>query len=529
MPHIHDLHRDVLEKILYKAVAAPAKNLSEWKTKLPLLAVCRKWTKLALSFVFYQVFVELPRFPGPSLDTYLLWSSNAELFISRRCVLRAILLTIELSYRITSDQLRCIALDILKLDRVDWQNINSLTFTFATLTIYLPVEPVSQDDTTATDVARTAQYFAQNLRNIVELDFCSLAKESAGEYLYTNLAMLYGGQLQVLRADGPTPLPFSCIPRNVKVLGLTLDSSTVPVLPSICGETLKVLKLDDIPRNFAWHYFRYDIFDLPIVFHQLTVLHLMFEHKDIELTESEIQDKIISGARCCDQLCFPALRELIIWNCTPDCDLLYIDLPFPELKKVVLFGSIGSIRHCSRLRFTGVRDLSVDILSAESDDTAEIYRVTNHFFSNIRINRVASLSVGGNWFVLDPEAIRWANLTQLQVNKADCVTVYTMIGRLPNLCELTIFILDLGSFAGDSSLSISEDPILAWGERLTVLIIQYLDQDCPLTAAISVIQALVRRTVALERLQVPESVHRLVVAFIDMYKDRYPHLANISS
>ncbi|KAJ2428163.1 hypothetical protein GGF41_001454 [Coemansia sp. RSA 2531] len=529
MPHIHDIHRDVLEKILYKAVAAPAKNLSEWKIKLPLLAVCRKWTKLALSFVFYQVFVELPRFPDSNSYAHLLWTSNAGLFISRGCVLKAICLTIELSYHITPDQLRRIALDILMLDRVDWQNINSLAFTFATWTLRLPVKPVSQDDKTATDVARTIQYFAQSLHNIVELDFCRLVSKSAGEYLYTNLATLYGGRLRALRTKGYIMLPIACIPRNIKVLGLTLDSSTVPVLPSICGETLKVLKLSSVPRNFAWHHFRYDIFDLPIVFRQLTVLHLSYERNVMPLTESEVQDKIVSGARCCDQLYFPALRELAILNCTPDCNLLYIDLPFPELKKVLLSGSIGSIRHCSRLRFTGVRDLSVHISSAKSDDTAEIYRVTNHFFSNIRISRMASLSIGGNWFVLDPEAIRWANLTKLQVDEADYVTVCKVIDRLPNLCELAIFILDLGSFAGDSSLSISADPMLAWGERLTVLTIQYLDKGCLLTAAISVIQALIRRAVALEKLEVPRLVSQHIVRFIDMSKDRYPHLANISS
>ncbi|KAJ2034663.1 hypothetical protein H4S03_004829, partial [Coemansia sp. S3946] len=296
MVHINDLHRDVLAQILYLAVAAPAKNLSEWKAKLPLLGVCRKWTELALGFVFYQVFVELPELSGPSLGAHFLWTSNAELLISRRCVLKALRLAIELPYCITADQLRFIALEILKLDRVDWQHINSLAFTFATWTLYLPDKPGSQDDKTVTDIARTARYFAQNLRNVVDLSL------------------------------------------NIRVLEFTLDSSAVRVLPSICGETLKVLKLSMVPRNFAWHHFRYDIFDLPIVFHQLNVLHLSYDNNDMTLTEGEVQDKIASGAHNCDQLCFPALRELAIWNCTPDCDLLYANLPFPELKKVVISG-----------------------------------------------------------------------------------------------------------------------------------------------------------------------------------------------
>ncbi|KAJ2353819.1 hypothetical protein GGH92_000421 [Coemansia sp. RSA 2673] len=487
MVHINDLHRDVLAQILYKAVAAPAKNLSEWKVKLPLLGVCRKWTELALSFVFYQVFVELPELPGPSLDAHFLWTSNAELLISRRCVLRALRLTIQLPYDVTPDHIRIIALEILKLDRVDWQHVNSLAFTFATWTFYLSAKPVSQDDKTATDVARTAQYFAQNLRNIAE---------------------------------------------NIRVLELTLDSSAVRVLPSICGETLKVLKLDEIPRNFAWHHFRYDIFDLPIVFHQLTVLHFTFKEEYMSLTEAEIDYKVASGAHCCDQLCFPALRELSIENCTPDCDLLYADIPFPKLKKVHLSGSINCIRHCSRLRFNWVRNLSVVILSVDSGDTAEIYRVTNHFFADIRIGRAASLRVTYGWFDLDPDEMRWTNITILEVDQADYTTVCKAISRLPNLCELTISSLEFGNLVSsgsteDSALFISADPMLAWGERLAILIICNFDENCPLSLCIDGIQALLLHAGALEKLIVPESVHRLVVGFVDMYKDRYSHLANI--
>ncbi|KAJ2748599.1 hypothetical protein GGI19_006045, partial [Coemansia pectinata] len=308
-------------------------------------------------------------------------------------------------------------------------------------TFYITVEPVSQDDWASTDVARTVQYFKQNLRNIVDLGLCSLASESAVEYLYSILTTFYGGRLQVLRAEGSNPLPFSCIPRNIKVLALTLDSSAVRVLPSICGETLKALVLNNVPRNFAWHHFRYDMFDHPIVFRQLVVLHLTFEYGDIELTKVEIQDKIASGAHNCDQLCFPALKQLFIRNCTPDCDLLYADLPFPKLKYVVLSGDFDSIRHCSRLSFTWVRELHVVIDSADSDDMAEIYRVTNHFFTNICIGRTASLRVTEDCFILDPELVRWVNLTKLQVGDVDYAAVSAR--ALPSISGETLGVLKL--------------------------------------------------------------------------------------
>ncbi|KAJ2247431.1 hypothetical protein GGI13_005047 [Coemansia sp. RSA 455] len=344
--------------------------------------------------------------------------------------------------------------------------------------------------------------------------------------------MFYGGRLQILRSQGYIMLPIACIPRNIRVLELTLDSSAVRVLPSICGETLKVLKLGEVPRNFAWHHFRYDIFGLPIVFRQLTVLHLTFKEEYIELTEAEIDDKVASGAYCCDQLCFPAPRELSIENCTPDCDLLYADIPFPELQNVVLSGNFDSIHHCSRLRFNWVRNLSVVILSVDSGDTAEIYRVTNHFFADIRIGRAASLRVTYGWFDLDPDEMRWTNLTILEVDQVDYTTVCKAISRLPNLCELTISSLEFGNLVSsgsteDSALFISADPMLAWGERLAILTICNFDENCPLSLCVDGIQALLLHARALEKLAVPESVHRLVVGFVDMYKDRYSHLANI--
>ncbi|KAJ2869144.1 hypothetical protein GGH93_006249, partial [Coemansia aciculifera] len=415
-----------------------------------------------------------------------LWTSNAELLISRGCILAARRLTIEWSYRATPDDLRFIVLKLLRLDRVDWQHIYSLTITLDTWTLGRPIILVSLDERAATDVARTVQYFAQNLRNIAELDL------------------------------------------KIKVLELTLDSSAVRVLPSICGETLKVLKLDEVPHNFAWHHFRYDdMFDRPIVFRQLTVLHLNFEYKDIDLTEVEIQDKIVSGAHCCDQLCFPALRELVIDNCTPDCDLLYADLPFPELKCVRLSGTIDSIRHCIRLRFTRVRDLKVGIFSWSLGDTADIYRATHHFFTNIFIGQTASLSVIVDWFILDPDVMRWANLTKLEIPSVDYATVCKAIGQLPNLRELTIRSLATSSSIEDLSLFINADPMLAWGEKLAKLTIRDFSEDCSLTVCVGEIQALILHAGALEKLSVPKSAIQPLVAYIKTHRGRYPHLAKI--
>ncbi|KAJ2885358.1 hypothetical protein H4R27_001438 [Coemansia aciculifera] len=533
MTHISDLPNNVLELILFKAAATPAYRLYEWKYKLPLLAVCRIWTKLAIGAVFNQVYVEFATTLRYYLDAHLLWTSNADLFISRGCMLMARRLTIEWEEIVTPGCLQRIVLDILKLDRVDWQRINSLTFTSPLWTFNRFVEPVSQDERPVTDIARTVQYFSQNLRNIVELSWYDLRRGPTGTYLYTQLATYYGHQLQILRAQGPIPFPISCFSRCMRVLELTLDLSATRVLPSICSETLRVLKMEDVPHNFAWHHFCYDTFTRPIVFNRLAILHLGFEGRGKALTGGEIEDKTGLGAHNCDQLSFPKLKQLSISNCTPDCDLLYADRPFHELERVHLSGPSFSISHCSRLKFTRVENLDVNITSSDLGDIADIYRVTNHFFTDICIGRTATLRVVVGWFILDPEFMRWVNLTALDIGKVDYAAACKAIGRLPNLSQLTISSLEFGDVATDSfsaklSLFISADRHLTWGEKLVTLVIRNFEKSYPLVVCVCGIQALILHLGALKELVVPKAATQLVVAFINMHQNQHPHLANMT-
>ncbi|KAJ2431161.1 hypothetical protein GGF41_000673 [Coemansia sp. RSA 2531] len=524
MAHINDLPNNVLGLILFYAGATLEKSLYEWKAKLPLVAVCRTWTKLAQVFVFHQVYVE---FDATYSNARPSWTSNAELIISRGCILKARRLTIELVDRITPECLRTIALEILQLDRVDWQRIIALTVTAPFIVFPGDEYNPHTEEASDTDIAWAMQYFSRNLRNVVKLKLGHYKSGSSGDCICASFATLYGGQLQVYRVSEYILVNSVDFSRNIKELEVRLDSSATRVLPSICGNTLKVLKLYDVPRNFAWHHFRYDTFDQPIVFHQLTILLFYFDTSGTDLTESEIQDKVVSGAYCCDQLSFPALKQLSIRDCTPDCDLLYADISFPALENVRLSGSIASIRHCSRLKLTWVRDLHVNVGPCKLDNATDIYQVTNHFFTDIFVGRTASFSTVVDWFTLDLELMRWANLTILEVDKADYATACKTVGRLPKLCELTIRKLVTSSYIEDSSLFTSADPLLAWGEKLAILYIYFFEGDCPLADCVGSIQALILRAGALKKLEVPESSHPFIDRFLDTYADRYPHLADI--
>ncbi|KAJ2053983.1 hypothetical protein IW146_001031 [Coemansia sp. RSA 922] len=524
MARINDLPNNVIRLILYYAGATLEKTLYEWKAKLPLVAVCRTWTKLAQDFVFYQVYVEFDATHSHSRPS---WTSNAGFLISRGCILKAMHLTIRLVDHITPECLQTIALEILQLDCVDWQHINALTISGPSTVHEYHLQIADIEEASDEDIAHTMKYFAQNLRNVVELNLAYTMSISRALFLCASFATLYGGQLQIHRASKYILFNSVDFSRNIRVLELALDSTAARVLPSICGETLKVLKLYGVPTNFAWHHFRYDTFDQPIVFHQLTILLLYFDTSGTDLTESEIQDKVVSGAYCCDQLSFPVLRELAISNCTPDCDLLYADLPFPKLKHVRLTGSINSIRHCSRLKLTWVRDLHVTVGPCKLDNATDIYKVTNHFFTDIFIGRTASFTTVVDWFILDPDIMRWTNITILEVGMTDYATACKAIGRLPNLCELTIRKLVTSSYIEDSSLFTSADPLLAWGEKLENLYIYYFEGDCPLADCVGSLQDLILHVGALKKLEVPESSYSFIDRFIGTYADRYPHLANI--
>ncbi|KAJ2053982.1 hypothetical protein IW146_001032 [Coemansia sp. RSA 922] len=543
MARINDLPNNVLRLILYYAAATPANRLSEWKSKLPLVAVCRRWSKLAQNLVFYRVYVELTTSPWSSIlpfaysNTRPFWTSNAELLISRGCILAASCLTIELADRITPKCLRSIALEILRLDRVDWQRINALTITGPSKVHEYSKYIAETEEASDEDIAHTMKYFAQNLRNVVGLNltYHRLAypeSGSRGDYICRRFSSVYGGQLQIHRVRYSIPLGFVDFSRNIKVLELTLDSTAARVLPSICGETLKVLKLYGVPTNFAWHHFRYDIFDQPIVFHQLTILYLFFRGELKALTEGEVQDKVVSGAHNCDQLSFPALGELAISNCTPNCDLLYADLPFPALEKVKFQGFINGTRHYSRLKLAWVGDFEVTIFPADWSDKTDIYRIANHLFANIRIGRTAYLRILDHKFILDPDLMRWVNLTHLSIQAVDYTAICKAIGRLPNLTELVIRYLEFGDmdidrFSADSLLFNSVDPMLTWGKKLAMLAICSFYITPSFAVCIGGIQDLILHTDTLKKLFVPESKRQLVAAFIDDYKDRCPHLADI--
>ncbi|KAJ2746704.1 hypothetical protein GGI20_001125 [Coemansia sp. BCRC 34301] len=541
MSHINDLPTSVLTQILYHAAGTSSVTLSWWRSKLPLLAVCQAWTKLAQPFVFNHVYVEAfkthtrsePSAGASSSDAYIGWRSNAELLISRHCFLLARRLTIEIDYAITPNHLHNIALDILKLDCVDWMHINTLAVVCTSLEPEHYIDSTDIDDSMTTKVVRTMKYFGQNVRNIVELNLTRSNVGVMGRLVCINFASMYGGQLQILRNVSIVPLPSFYFTRSLVVLELTLDSEAARVLPDVCGETLKVLKLSNVPRNFAWHHFRHDIFVRPIVFSQLAALHLSFIEDETKPTEDEVQDKVTSGAFSCDQLHFPVLKELFVQNCTPDCDLLYADTPFPELRHVHLSGSIDSINYCRRLKLGWVGDLDVTIDTRLIGPAANIYDVTSHFFTNICIGRTAALALHGGYTVIEPESVKWVGLTILKLDGVSYETLCKLIARLPNLADFRTSYLEFETVLADGlsvdeSLFRSLDPLLAWGERLAAITIGRLHGNCPVSVGAQGILAIVVRLGALRKLALPSSIQPLLVAFIDTNKSRFPHLANLA-
>ncbi|KAJ2552864.1 hypothetical protein GGH95_005725, partial [Coemansia sp. RSA 1836] len=365
------------------------------------------------------------------------------------------------------------------------------------------------------------QYFGQNMRNIAELNFRCYDMKAATNMICASFAFTYGGQLQILRARIAVPFSIPHLSRYIAVLELALDSSAArDILPSICGETLRVLKLSNVPHNFAWHHFRYNEFVRPIVFPRLTSLDISYEFYNNELTKDEVQRKITSGAYNCDQLQFPVLKRLEINNCAPDCDLLYADTPFPKLEEVELSGTLDELCYYSRLKLAWVGDLTIYISLHTTDDTTAFYSITNHLFSSICIGRTADLDIFGDLVSIDPELIRWTNLTYLRVESVSCETFCELIARLPNLKGFTTINLEFGTILADTfslvePLFLSTDPLLAWGAKLTMIKIAEIDDSLPIAASACRIQALILPAGALERLIIPQSIKPSVVAFIN--------------
>ncbi|KAJ2495468.1 hypothetical protein IWW47_004058, partial [Coemansia sp. RSA 2052] len=109
-------------------------------------------------------------------------------------------LTIDMVEFATPDYLRHIALDILQLDRVDWMYINTLSFGKYLLSYNFLDEQVVASESDEAEFVRTMQFFGQNMRNIVELNFTDSHLRDMGYVVGDAFVSMYGGQLQILRA-----------------------------------------------------------------------------------------------------------------------------------------------------------------------------------------------------------------------------------------------------------------------------------------------------------------------------------------
>ncbi|KAJ2898629.1 hypothetical protein IWW38_001303 [Coemansia aciculifera] len=135
--------------------------------------------------------------------------------------------------------------------------------------------------------------------------------------------------------------------------------------------------------------------------------------------------------------------------------------------------------------------------------------------------------------VIDPESIRWVNLTILAVYTPSYQTLCKLVARLHSLTTLEIESLELGDmqvddFYMDDPLFRSMDPLLAWGERLVKIIIASFKEGSLHVVQICGIQALIVNAGALVELKLPDDVVPAIKTFIDNNKKRFAHMANIS-
>ncbi|KAJ2740265.1 hypothetical protein GGI20_005900, partial [Coemansia sp. BCRC 34301] len=223
---------------------------------------------------------------------------------------------------------------------------------------------------------------------------------------------------------------------------------------------------------------------------------------------------------------------LAISHCTPDCDLLYADTPFLELKKVHLDGSFEDVRHCNRLKIAWAGDFVLEITTFRSGPTKDFYSVANHLFTDICTGRTAALVLHSNEITIDPELVRWANLTYLRIARISYETLCKLVSRLPNLTDFQTYRLGFDSLPindafENKSLFCSPDPLMPWGAKLAAISIIQLSEGSPVAVAVRSIWTLILHAAALRELALPDEVEPHVNPFIDANVGRYPHLAYI--
>ncbi|KAJ2778669.1 hypothetical protein H4R18_004455 [Coemansia javaensis] len=537
-----DLPDDVLGLVLRAAAAVRPGDLRVLKRSLPLLAVCRRWRRLALGAVYGTV--ELcTGTDDEDGDAGGGKATELDLVASAGCVqaVRRLVVTA----RGPGDPLSALVQAVGGLRAVagEWRGVGSLE-----IYCHLDMAPVGEEAA----IPRYQDYIqavssalAATLPNVSRLAFAKQSYSPLIAEVYGRLVGLYGSQLRSLVMQHPAAIPAGTELRRLERLeaGFDYDMPRRPL--RVDPDTLRTLQLEDWSLDRMCATFAADDGAREIRFGSLRRLDLSYGEERMAAAgdNAEHHHRRHPGAHAM-ALRFPRLETLYVASARST---------YPVLERAVLPEHVDAITISagpellrtvvSKLELPATRAFTINILPGPDDNNnnnngggggggAEApLAVACRVLSRARASEQLELGVNDALDAVLPEHITCTGLTRLDVWPSVAIgTVLGLVRRLPRLEALRF--MDV-SLAGIGPLGLALEPpggCLAepFDTRIRTLAFCHVASAWAPDPAALVAQYLLLRIPTLTQFTMATAAAGLSLdGFVAAYSERYPHLLGV--
>ncbi|KAJ2784981.1 hypothetical protein H4R18_000795 [Coemansia javaensis] len=507
MAGVGDLPAELVLMILRFAVGEPAATLRGWRARLPLLAVCRQWRRLACRLVHGQALVERRAGGG--------WGSNLGLAAAlglEGCVRHLVL-----------DAQAAATGAVVRAHPRACAAVQSLAIRGGPDDCAAAADGGGGGAAAAAaaahggDASSALSGLAALLPSVTRLYVGTCAGAVGGR-----LADALAGQLCRIGCQAPVALQCARLAGGLTHLSLALGRGPGGQLPRVCAPTLRVLRLARVPPRFAWGAFG----GSDICFERLVELQLLFRSPAPE------DDGDDGCAAPPPRLRFPRLRRCHVEGCPPHgAPFAAAQLP-AAMDSLTLAGAPEAALALSRTGLARVGALAVRVQLAGADQRA-LYGALDRLYGQVRVAGEAALALAHRRAELDLGCAAWPRVTRLSIHgPCDLAAVAGLVERAACLRRLEVYALALDRLPAAVAMPDPADdaapPLPPLPSRIeTLTLYADADADCapPAAAAAAAVRCLLLRLPLLKRANLSGALGVHPAALGRAFGRRYPHIA----
>ncbi|KAJ2160914.1 hypothetical protein GGF46_001899 [Coemansia sp. RSA 552] len=532
------LSPEIINNIVSYTIEAPAYDIEEWCSQLPLLGLCRKWRAVAAPLVFSQLYISTvsgtrQSEPGKCAneDYYIdegdvvELDSNISLVASGgyHSAVRQLDIRVE-SNEDTLDILNSTC-QLLGSRSLTWKGIAWLRTSF--MLDELAIEADKEGDFSRLDSRATqlCDAFARLLPNITHIDTLGTSASTPCCLFMSKVVDVYSQQLRHLDSSFPLLLMSPQFSDRLEHLGVEFDEAIEEQFPYVYPQSLRYLSLGNISSKSIWHFFYDETHAAGIEFSRLRQLSMAFN----PAVEKESSDEDFVSARLFGKLSFPALSRLSFSLCPSVHGVLAQASFASSLKTLQIICPMGGVVTLSDVLFDSLTRGALAEHVAGSNLFKDFSRTPNFLLTASSFAKSVSFHVDSVTEISDDAVIKWENLTQLSIDsRISSAKLLSLISGLPQLATLDAANVAIGGSApGVPSLDPTTNhdwpSMPPFDTRLRNLRLWFQTANNASDLEAALVKVLLARIPTLQTIQVPAGAYGLD-AFINEHAAQLPHL-----